>query len=107
MLAKHLGLKPISHVYDGAVKVCDKVRGEKALVSGMIRKVSGRVVQPEKQTALLLYGDVPAARIDELEKRLRTEIGFRNVLRSPIGPSVITNTGPQALAVAFYGQARG
>ena len=24
-----LGLKPISHVYDGAVKVCDKVRGEK------------------------------------------------------------------------------
>ena len=101
-----LGLKPISHVYDGAVKVCDKVRGEKALVSGMIRKVSGRVVQPEKQTALLLYGDVPSARIDELEKRLRTEIGFRSVLRSPIGPSVITNTGPQALAVAFYGQAR-
>lgn len=28
-----LGLKPISHVYDGAVKVCDKVRGEKALVA--------------------------------------------------------------------------
>ena len=101
-----LGLKPISHVYNGAVKVCDKVRGEKALVSGMIRKVSGRVVQPEKQTALLLYGDVPAARIDELEKRLRTEIGFNNVLRSPIGPSVLTNTGPQALAIAFYGQPR-
>ena len=101
-----LGLKPISHVYDGAVNVCDKVRGEKALVAGLIRKVSARVQQPEKQTALLLYGDVPAARIDELEKRLRTEIGFRDVLRSPIGPSVITNTGPQALAVAYYGQPR-
>ena len=45
-------------------------------------------------------------RIDELEKRLLTEIGFKQVCRSPIGPSVITNTGPQALAVAFYGQAR-
>ena len=101
-----LGLKPISHVYDGAVNVCDKVRGEKALVAGLIRKVSARVQQPEKQTALLLYSDVPAARIDELEKRLRTEIGFRDVLRSPIGPSVITNTGPQALAVAYYGQPR-
>ncbi|MFQ9127929.1 MAG: DegV family protein [Butyricicoccaceae bacterium] len=33
-----LGLKPISHVYDGAVKVCDKVRGEKALVAGMSKK---------------------------------------------------------------------
>ena len=48
-----LGLKPISHVYDGAVNVCDKVRGEKALVAGLIRKVSARVQQPEKQTALL------------------------------------------------------
>lgn len=101
-----LGLKPISHVYDGAVNVCDKVRGEKALVAGLIKKVSARVQQPEKQTALLLYGDVPAERIDELEKRLRTEIGFQNVVRSPIGPSVITNTGPQALAVAYYGQPR-
>ena len=101
-----LGLKPISHVYDGAVNVCDKVRGEKALVAGLIRKVSARVQQPEKQTALLLYGDVPAARIDEMEKRLRTEIGFKDVERSPIGPSVITNTGPQALAVAYYGQPR-
>ena len=101
-----LGLKPISHVCAGAVTVTDKVRGEKALVPGLIRNVSRRVVQPEKQTALLLYGDVPAARIDELEKRLRTEIGFKDVLRSPIGPSVLTNTGPQALAVGYYGAPR-
>ena len=79
-----LGLKPISHVYDGAVKVCDKVRGEKALVAGMSKKVSARVVQPDKQTAILLYGDVPAERLDEMEKRLRTEIGFRDVERVAI-----------------------
>ena len=102
-----LGLKPISHVYNGGVDVCDKVRGEKALVSGIIKKVSARVTQPEKQTAILLYGDVPAERVDELEKRLFTELGFMGVVRSPIGVSVITNTGPQALAVAFYGQPRG
>ena len=101
-----LGLKPISHVYDGAVKVCDKVRGEKALVSGLSKKVSARVQQPEKQTAILLHGDVPAERLDELEKRLRTEIGFKDVFRTTIGPSVLTNTGPQAVAVAFYGAMR-
>lgn len=101
-----LGLKPISHVYAGEVQVCDKVRGEKALVSGIIKKVSARVVQPEKQTAILLYGEVPPERIDELEKRLFTELGFMGVQRCPIGVSVITNTGPQALAVAFYGQPR-
>ena len=101
-----LGLKPISHVYDGAVKVCDKVRGEKALVAGMSKKVSARVVQPDKQTAILLYGDVPAERLDEMEKRLRTEIGFRDVERVAIGPSVLTNTGPLAMAVAYYGTPR-
>ena len=46
-----LGLKPISHVCAGAVTVTDKVRGEKALVPGLIRNVSRRVVQPEKQTS--------------------------------------------------------
>ena len=101
-----LGLKPISHVYDGAVKVCDKVRGEKALVAGISKKVSARVVQPDKQTAILLYGDVPAERLDEMEKRLRTEIGFRDVERVAIGPSVLTNTGPLAMAVAYYGTPR-
>ena len=47
----------------------------------MSKKVSARVVQPDKQTAILLYGDVPAERLDEMEKRLRTEIGFRDVER--------------------------
>ena len=74
------------------------------MVSGLIRKVSARVQQPDKQTAILLYGAVPGERMEELEKRLRTEIGFKAVIRCPIGPSVITKTGPQALAVAFYGQ---
>ena len=102
-----LGLKPVSHVCAGAVTVCDKVRGEKALVTGLVRKVSAAVRHPEKQSAYLLYGDVPHERVDELEKRLLTEIGFRQVVRNPIGPSVITNTGPDALAVAFYGVPRG
>nr|WP_297171036.1 DegV family protein [uncultured Agathobaculum sp.] len=101
-----LGLKPISHVCAGAVTVCDKVRGERALVPGLVNSVSRRVVQPERQTALLLYGDVPADRIDELENRLKNEIGFSNVVRGPIGPSVLTNTGPQALAVGYYGASR-
>ncbi|MFQ9126183.1 MAG: DegV family protein [Butyricicoccaceae bacterium] len=66
-----LGLKPISFVYDGAVKVCDKVRGEKALAAGICKKVVARVQQPEKQTGILLYGDVPEERLAEVEKRMR------------------------------------
>ena len=32
---------------DGAVKVCDKVRGEKALAAGICKKVAARVQQPD------------------------------------------------------------
>ncbi len=98
-----LGLKPISHVYDSEVKVCDKVRGEKALVKGIIKNVKARVRQPEKQTALLITGDVPPERIDETEELLIKECGFASVKRTLIGPSVLTNSGPNAVAVAFYG----
>lgn len=101
-----LGLKPISFVYDGAVKVCDKVRGEKALAAGICKKVTARVQQPEKQTGILLYGDVPEERLAEVEKRMREEIGFKDVVRCAIGPSVLSNTGPLAIAVAYYGAPR-
>ena len=93
-------------VYDGAVKVCDKVRGEKALAAGICKKVVARVQQPEKQTGILLYGDVPEERLAEVEKRMREEIGFKDVVRCAIGPSVLSNTGPLAIAVAYYGAPR-
>ena len=91
---------------DGAVKVCDKVRGEKALAAGICKKVAARVQQPEKQTGILLYGDVPEERLAEVEKRMREEIGFKDVVRCAIGPSVLSNTGPLAIAVAYYGAPR-
>ena len=100
-----LGIKPISHVYAGGVTVCGKARGEKNLVPAMVDFVRKRVVSPETQTAGLLYGDVPQNRIEELEKKL-LEMGFAAVERWPIGVSVLTNTGPQALAVMYYGAPR-
>lgn len=101
-----LGLKPISHVCAGAVTVCGKARGEKNLIPAMVDFVKKHAVGLENQTAGLLYGDVDEAKIAELEKRLY-EAGFRAVERWPIGVSVITNTGPQALAVMYYGAPRG
>lgn len=101
-----LGLKPISHVYAGSVDVCGKVRGEKNLIPKMAEFVRQHAVGIEKQEAGLLYGAVPEDRIAELEKQLYA-IGFRGVTRWPIGVSVITNTGPEALAVMYYGAPRG
>ena len=101
-----LGPKPISHVYAGSVDVCGKVRGEKNLIPKMVEFVRQHAAGIEKQEAGLLYGAVPKEKISELEKQLYA-IGFRSVSRWPIGVSVITNTGPEALAVMYYGTPRG
>lgn len=104
-IGEALGLKPVSHVCAGAVNVCGKARGEKNLIPALVDFAKSHAVKPENQTAGLLYGDVEEEKIAELEKRLY-EAGFQKVERWPIGVSVITNTGPKALAVMYYGAPR-
>ena len=101
-----LGLKPVSLVKAGAVTVIDKTRGEKNLISKVLEQVARRVVNPSAQKAVLLYGKIAPEKIDEIEKGLLEKIGFESVERRPIGISVITNTGPQAFAVAYHGEQR-
>lgn len=103
-IGEALGLKPISHVYGAAVNVCDKVRGEKAMINGILKNIAARVDKPEKQTAILLYGKIDKEKVDEMKQKLVNELGFCDVTVLPIGVSVITNTGPQAIAVGYYGK---
>ncbi len=100
-----LGLRPLSHVCAGSVEVCGKVRGDKGLIPKMVEFVRRHAVGVERQEAGLLYGAVAEERIRELEGQLYA-LGFRQVTRWPIGVSVITNTGPEALAVMYYGEPR-
>lgn len=101
-----LGLRPLSLVRAGAVTVTGKVRGDKNLVPAMVALVKKNAVSPAQQTACLLYGDVSVEYLQELERLLLSDCGFAAVERCPIGVSVITNTGPQALAVSYYGTPR-
>lgn len=100
-----LGLKPIMQVGWGQVGVVEKARGEKNLVPRVLEVVRKRAVHPESQTAVLLHGDLPEEKLAEIEKGIRA-LGFADVTRNPIGISVITNTGPMAFAVMYYGEQR-
>lgn len=105
-MGEALGLRPISLVAAGGVEVIDKVRGDKNVAAGIAKLVKKRVQGAAQQTAGLMYGDVPEERVAELERLLREECGFAAVERWPIGASVITNTGPLALAAFYYGTPR-
>lgn len=105
-MGEALGLKPVSLVCAGKVDVIDKARGEKNLIPKVLSHVAKRVVQPEKQTAILLYGKIAPEKLDQIERALLEDLHFAAVYRTPIGISVTTNTGPQAFAVAYHGEQR-
>ncbi len=100
-----LGLRPIAVVFDGAVDVMAKVRGDKAVVNKLAELAAKDAVDKEHQTAHIAYAAVPETQIEALEKKL-LEVGFGSVERGPLGVMVTSNTGPQALGVIFRGAPR-
>lgn len=103
-VGEKVGLRPLCLVRNGAVTTIDKIRGDKNVAPGIAALVKKRAVNPARQTAHLLYGDVPEERIAALEQALLADCGFARVKRSPIGGAVLTNTGPYALAVSYQTQ---
>ncbi len=98
-----LGLKPISLVYDGAVDVCMKVRGEKAVIPRLVEMSVRDAVDKENQTVYVAYAAVPEDHIEQAEQLLR-RAGFGRVERCPLGAAITTNAGPQSIAVIFSGK---
>lgn len=99
-----LGLRPLNLVKNGAVNVVGKVRGDKNVVPALIEQVKKRVVGPQNQNIFIMYGDISNDYIEELREKLISECGFASVDTFPFGASVITNTGPKAIAVCYYGE---
>lgn len=100
-----LGLRPLAVVFDGAVDVMAKVRGDKAVVPKLVELVVKDAVDREHQTACVMYGAVPEEQIKRAEQAL-LEAGFAAVERRPLGVMVTSNTGPQALGIIFRGAPR-
>ena len=69
-----------------------------------VNEFEGEIPEAVKETVEAV--NTSKAKIAELENQLYA-LGFRKVTRWPIGVSVITNTGPEALAVMYYGAPRG
>ena len=101
-----LGMRPILRARDGSILPIDKARGEKNIIPRMVELLKTFVEEPEEQVFYLIHCDLPAEEIDKVEQTLRDTFHPKDILRHPIGPSVATNTGPDCLAVLYYGQKR-
>lgn len=98
-----LGLRPVISMVDGSSSVSAKVRGDAAVAPAMV-KLARQRMRDENAEYMLGYTDT--AQIKELEKLCRKEFGHPPAYVFKLGAAVSSNTGPDAMAIAFRGEAR-
>lgn len=98
-----LGIRPILLARDGHIAPIDKVRGEKNLIPRMVDHIKEYIRNPEEQEIWLVYGLVPPEEVDRMENLLMEVVRPKCVRRHNIGVTVVTNSGPECVFVAFSG----
>ncbi len=101
-----MAIRPILRCLNGRIDPIDKVRGDKKLIPRMLELVGQYIREPEKQTIIVVRGDLPDAEIELCERSLRETLKPAGVMIREIGPSVATNTGPYCLGVIYFGEKR-
>lgn len=101
-----VGLRPILYIRDGLIDVRTKSRGDRNAVTAMITEIEDLIENPADQDMQILYAEVSPELVDWLEEALREKFCPSSIERVPIGPCVAANTGPNALAVCYYGKKR-
>ena len=97
-----LGLRPIISLIDGVTKVENKVRGDAGVLPALVSYVSAR----KGDTFEYMVGTTDQERGEELAKLCKKEFGTAPIHIFKIGSAVASNTGPDAIAIAFLGKPR-
>ena len=100
-----LGLRPIISLNDGISHVEAKVRGDAAVPPAMLKWVHTRV-EDMKDTPYMIAYTASKQRRDELVKLCKKEFGHPPVQVFHLGAAVSSNTGPDAIAIVYLGEAR-
>ena len=97
-----LGIHPIFTLNDGVSHIVKKVRGEKAVVSGMATTMASRMVQGTPY-----YIGVSDHKYDEEYVEACTKkVGYAPVGIFHLGCAVLSNTGAEAVGLVFEGAKR-
>lgn len=101
-----LGIKPVLHVDDeGYLIPQEKVRGRKAAIDALLRKMEDTGTDLDGQTVFISHADVPeeAAQLgDAIRKRFKV----KDVKIGYIGPVIGAHTGAGTIALFFFATGR-
>lgn len=89
----------------GAIVLAGQARGRHKSMKALVDAIERRVVEPERQTALIAHGDA-VADAEALQRMLRERVPFADTRITGLGPVMAAHAGPGMLAIACFGQPR-
>lgn len=105
-LGNMLGINPILDMdFPGALRVCGKAIGKKAATKRIIKNIEARVIDPQNQTLFVSHADNIAG-AKALAEEIKEKIGFKDIFYTYIGTTIGAHTGPELLAVFYFGRER-
>ena len=106
LMGTMLQIKPILHCNEeGKLVSVSKVRGRKAAIQGLAKKLEELGLPGENETCFISHGDCQEDAA-YLEKILKERYGVKEVITSYIGAVIGSHSGPGTLALFFLGAHR-
>ena len=103
ILGSMLGIKPVLHMDDeGRLINVTKVRGRRASLDMLVKKMEELAIEPEKQTVYISHGDC----IEDAEYvagLIREKWGNKEILIHYVDPVIGAHSGPGTVALFFMG----
>jgi DegV family protein with EDD domain len=101
-----LQIKPILHVDDeGHLINVSKVRGRKASIEALAKKLGETGLPGENDTIFICHGDC-IEDAQYLEKLAKEKYGVKNVVIYYVGAVIGSHSGPGTLAIFYLGEHR-
>ena len=98
-----LGLKPIISLIDGASTINTKVRGEAAILPALVKHTKAKM---DEFSTFYMVATTDETRGKELAKLCKKELGFEANCIFRLGAAIVSNTGPDTIAIVYLGPAR-
>lgn len=93
-----VGIKPIMKIWDGEITTASKCRGEKKLITNIVKVTKEEMVPGSKYT--IVYGNDENVK-EELIKKMTEEVGYPPEMEFQIGAAIAVNAGPRVVGTIF------
>ena len=101
-----LSIKPVMHVDDeGHLVKVTTARGRKPSIATLAGKMEETAIDPANQIVFISHGDC-LEEAEYLADLVKSKMGVKEVLISPVGPVIGAHSGPGTMALFFIGNKR-